>query len=575
MTLVKDSIFSTFKRTFSVLNDSQLRSSRVQVIYSIVYALLELVSVAILIPLIAQLSPSDSRSLDFLSIQFPEAENYFLLLIVAIASIFLIKNGAIMVIASKQAHFISNISTELSLLLFNRFYKQSWLNYISVNTEDYIRKIKEVPSDFAHHVLHNFIKIITDVFTGIIIIAFLSFTEIRIIFVLVGMLLPVWIIYLIFKQTVILNINKSFREITPVTSSILAQSVESFTETRLYGKENYFLKKYSTLRRTSSDYLAKLKAASHVPSLFFEVAGVIVILGLLYYTIQTGEGSSGLQLIALVTIAVYKIFPILNRVLNGIVQVMAYRYTVKELELALDANEEKVSKVEISFNSQIVFKNISFAYPDKASLFELKGIRLEIQKGDFIVITGPSGSGKTTLLNVMAGLLEGYSGEMSVDDITILPGKHSWNCQLSLVPQTPVILQDTIRHNIAFGADEKEIDDGLVSAAAKDAVIYDFINELPLGFNTMLGENGLTISGGQRQCIALARALYNKPQLLLLDEPTNQLDEVNKKNLLQSLKNSQSKGLTIILVTHDLIALNYCSKHIELRNGTIENTTPL
>lgn len=556
-----------------MLNASQLRGSRIQVLYSVVYAFLELVSVAVLIPLIAPLS--DSNTITFLNIQIPGVENHFLPLIIAIAAIFLLKNIVILIIASRQAHFISNISTELSLLLFNRFYKQSWLNYISINTEDYIRKIKEVPSDFAHHVLHNYIKIVTDILSGILIITFLSFTDIRTIFVLVGMLFPVWIIYLIFKRTVILNINKSFRDITPVTSSVLAQSVESFLETRLYGKKNYFLKKYSHLRKTSSDYLAKLKAASYFPSLFFEVAGVIIILGLLYYTVQKGKGNSGAQLIALVTIAVYKILPTLNRVLNGVVQVMAFRYTIKELELSLVDNEDEVPKDQIVFDNQIILDSLSFAYPDKASHFELKDIHLEIKKGDFVVITGPSGSGKTTLLNVLAGLLEDFSGEIKIDRRTILPAKHSWDYQLGLVPQTPVILQDTIRHNIAFGTDEEGIDDPLVTAVAKDATIYDFIKDLPLGFNTMLGENGLTISGGQRQCVALARALYNRPKVLLLDEPTNQLDEVSKKKLLQSLKNRQSKGLTIILVTHDLIALGYCNKHVELRNGTVEKITLL
>ncbi len=569
---MNDSIFATFKKTVSILSTSQKRSTRIQVLYSLVYAFLELISVAVLIPLISQLNHSASPGL--FNLQFPELENHLLLLILLIAITFLLKNVAIMVITSKQAHFTSDISTELSLLLFNNFYKQSWLNYIQVNTEDYIRKIKEVPSDFAHHVLHNFIRIITDILTGLVLITFLSLAEIRTLFVLVGMVLPVWVIYLIFKKTVIQNINKSFREITPITSAVLAQSVESFMEARLYGKENYFLNKYAMLRKTSSDYLAKLKAASYAPALFFEVAGIIIILGLLYYATLFPDKSTFLQLIALVTIAVYKIFPILNRMLNGVVQVMAYRYTVKELQFALEAKKEEHASHQVVFNEEIVLNNISFSYPSKSSHFKLKNINLEINKGDFIVITGPSGSGKTTLLNILAGLLDGYSGEIKIDTKSILPEKHSWNSHLGFVSQTPVILHDSIKKNIAFGTNEEEINNALVSTAAKAAIIFDFISELPNGFKTQLGENGLTISGGQRQCIALARALYHQPKVLLLDEPTNQLDEFNKKKLLQSLKNCQSNGLTILLATHDLIALGYCNKHVALRNGSVESTTP-
>jgi ABC-type bacteriocin/lantibiotic exporter with double-glycine peptidase domain len=572
---VKDSVFSTFKRAFSILSVSQLQRTRIQFFYSFVQAFFELVSVAVLIPLIAQLSKPGLNSISLFNIHMATGGDHLLLLIIIIIAVFLLKNIVLMITASRQAHFVSAISTEISLLLFSRFYKQSWLNYVSSNTEDYIRKIKEIPSDFAHHVLHNLIRILTDILTGVILITFLSLTDFRTILVLLGMLLPVWIIYLIFKRTVIQNFNKSFRDITPVTSSVLAQSVESFMEAKLYGKEDFFLTKYSWLRRTSSDYLAKLKTASYFPSLLFEFAGVVIILGLLYYATQIGGGNAALQLIALVTIAVYKIFPVLNRVLNGVVQVMAYRYTIKELELSLAANKAEKSKRQIAFNNKIILDHISFTYPDKTNYFELKDIHLEINKGDFVVITGPSGSGKSTLLHVIAGLLEGYSGQIKIDEHVYLASTHSWNGQLSIVPQIPVLLQDTIRQNIAFGINEELIDDQLLTETAKDATIYEFIKNSSLEFNTLLGENGLTISGGQRQCIALARALYNKPRVLLLDEPTNQLDGASKINLLQSLKNLQAKGLTIVLISHDLVTLTYSNKHVEIKNGTVEKITLL
>lgn len=567
---MSDSIYTLLEKIPRILSRDQLRKTKIQLLSSLALAPLELISVAALLPLITQMGSLEDHTWVTQRIENLTGEFSLPTLLLAIAVIFIIKNIAIGIINSRQAQFISDISTDLSVELFRATYGKSWQDYINTSTEDRIRKIKEVPSDFAHHVIHNLIKAAHDLIVSAVVIAFLTLADIKILFAILIIFLPVYLIYVFFKRTIVAEIDKSFRSLTPLTSAVLATGLESFAEAKLYGVQNYFIKKYAQLRKTSSDYLAKLKAAALVPPLFFELAGVLVILGLVFYVEQTDNRGRGIEFIGLTAIAVYKILPALNRILNGLVQIMAFRYTVDELALNRSETIVSTESTALNFKEKITLKNISLSYDVSTGPFELSDINLEIQKGDFVVITGPSGSGKTTLLNLLVGLLENYKGEIIIDN---MPRSKSnlmkWQSLIGMVPQMPVILHDSIQNNIAFGRELDEIDTKRMEDAATKATLLEFISRLPNGFQTLLGENGLSISGGQRQRLALARALYTQPQVLFLDEPTNQLDAESKQELLRSLKACHNGGMTIILISHDLMALDYCTQHFKIFNGRL------
>jgi len=235
-----------------------------------------------------------------------------------------------------------------------------------------------------------------------------------------------------------------------------------------------------------------------------------------------------------------------------------------ELEdLKKDYSEETIDG-KLLYNSMNCIKteNLSFSYDDDATVFDKAN--LTINKGDFIAIAGISGIGKSTLLKLLMGIIHQNDGYMYIetDDGKIPIGKNT-RSMFAYVPQGNMILSGTLRENIAFF--KEEADDERVIAAAKAADIWDFINELPSGLDTVVGEKGLGLSEGQIQRVAIARALYYDAPVLLLDEATSALDEATEEKVLENLHNIKDK--MCIIVSHKQAALNMCDKRLDINNG--------
>jgi ATP-binding cassette subfamily B protein len=181
---------------------------------------------------------------------------------------------------------------------------------------------------------------------------------------------------------------------------------------------------------------------------------------------------------------------------------------------------------------------------------------------------GDTGSGKSTLLNLIAGLLSPSSGKIVIDD-KVLTKNHinNWQNYISLVPQKIFLLDDTILKNIIFSDNDDKIDYNKLNLAINASDLKDFVNNLKEGLNTIVGENGQSISGGQRQKIGIARALYRNTNILILDEATNSLDSDSEKIIFNQLKKIGKK--TVFVVTHNKKNLIFCDQIIELKNSIV------
>ena len=214
-----------------------------------------------------------------------------------------------------------------------------------------------------------------------------------------------------------------------------------------------------------------------------------------------------------------------------------------------------------------MLKNVNFNYKntDKSSI---KNINLTISSGDKVGIIGKSGSGKSTLLKIILGLLKPQKGTIIIDN-KIIDTKDTiiWK-NLSYVPQDPYILDDTIKNNIAFGSSNEQIDEFLFEKVISCCELQDFVSNSKDGLDTYLGDRGVRMSGGQKQRLSIARALYSKPSVLFLDEATNNLDVMTEEKVLQNLKDF-SEDMTIIAISHKHNTFENYDKIIELDNGEI------
>jgi ABC-type multidrug transport system fused ATPase/permease subunit len=210
---------------------------------------------------------------------------------------------------------------------------------------------------------------------------------------------------------------------------------------------------------------------------------------------------------------------------------------------------------------------VTFKY-ENALKYALNNISIEIKKGEIIGLIGSSGSGKSTIVDLILGLLVPTEGKITVDDVDIRKGIRSWRSNVGYVPQTIYLTDDTIINNIAFGIDEKNIDLDQVTRVLKASSLDEFINSLPLGLYTMVGERGVRLSGGQKQRIGIARALYNNPSILLLDEATSALDSTTENEIMSTVFNLK-KDKTILIVAHRLTTVKYCNLIYKLESGNI------
>jgi ABC-type bacteriocin/lantibiotic exporter with double-glycine peptidase domain len=225
----------------------------------------------------------------------------------------------------------------------------------------------------------------------------------------------------------------------------------------------------------------------------------------------------------------------------------------------------------LELNKNICLKNIHYNYPN-ASKTALKNINLDIPAHKTIGLVGATGSGKTTTIDIILGLLEAQKGILEVDGKVIdINNKRAWQSSIGYVPQQIFLSDNTVSANIAFGVSINDINQAAVEQAAKIANLHEFvINELPLKYQTTVGERGVRLSGGQRQRIGIARALYHKPKVLVFDEATSALDNLTEKAVMDSVHNSEN-NITKILVAHRLSTVKNCDKIYLFEKGKVKN----
>jgi ABC-type multidrug transport system fused ATPase/permease subunit len=272
-------------------------------------------------------------------------------------------------------------------------------------------------------------------------------------------------------------------------------------------------------------------------------------------------------------VAIFRFLPSLNRLLNSFNTFKFFSNSIDFIydELSISRTSEVIEEEKnenyFEFYKQIELKNISFHY-EKKTLIILDDVNLIIKKNSINFIKGESGSGKSTLLNILCGLLSPTNGEVLVDNKNINSFLKSYQSKIGYVPQKTLLLEDSILDNIVFGQYQENFDLNLVKEVISKSKLNKLIDKLPNGLNTIVGERGSSLSGGELQRIGVARALYKKPEILILDEATSALDEETESLLLKEIFDLQ-KFITIIIVSHKKLEIEKEFELFELADSKI------
>lgn len=354
----------------------------------------------------------------------------------------------------------------------------------------------------------------------------------------------------------------------------ILENISNIKELKILSAEDTFFEKYQAVEKSYRKTQELQSFYNAIPPYLVEMLVVLALLILAcIISIQSPNDNSKLMAsFAIIVASLFRIAPALNRIQSSIININASRNFVKRINEKYEKYDFEHFKKEnlqsegiLGFHDKIELKNICFSY--NANKQVLKNISLTINKGDFVGIIGLSGAGKSTLADILTGLLPADSGEIIVDN-TELTQKNfqKFRRMLGYVPQQINILDKSIKENVAWGCEE--IDDNKVINALKSAQLYNVIEEYPQGIesNIIVGSNGL--SQGQKQRLAIARALYRDPQIIILDEATSALDVQIEHEITEMLKEI-STTKTIIAIAHRLSTLKACNKLIYMKNGTI------
>ncbi|MDP9048854.1 MAG: ABC transporter ATP-binding protein/permease [Bacteroidota bacterium] len=354
---------------------------------------------------------------------------------------------------------------------------------------------------------------------------------------------------------------------------VLSNTLTNVKDIKLYGRYAEFYKAndeksvpgaYATMKH------ANLQKLPTVWLEFIAVFSLIILIGVMIF-----RGNTLVSIIPMLTLfaaAMFRILPSMNRISSAYQIIKLYMPVIHSVHDELNmstgiSDQNNAVKHPLIFESKIELKNISFGYvSSQAPLFT--GLSLTINKGSYVGLIGQSGAGKSTLIDIVIGLLTPQAGSVEIDGQNIDHNLRSWQDQIGYVAQTINLMDDTIGNNIAFGIAKDDIDMQLLQQAIADAQLDDFINNLPDGLETMVGERGVRLSGGQRQRIGIARALYNNPSVLVLDEATNSLDPKTEAEIMKSIKLLKAKK-TILFVTHKNALLKDCDVVYEMKNRTL------
>lgn len=349
-------------------------------------------------------------------------------------------------------------------------------------------------------------------------------------------------------------------------------------ELRLLQRTSWTMRRYRKAADTLTATLAKQSVLSTLPRYFIEVLGFGgMLLVVLYLLASHGNVRDTIPLISIFAFGAYRMLPAMQSAYNSTVGLRFYAPVALTMEEELrSVTETRVfennggdEKEPLAFRSEIELSNVSFCFTQDRS-YALRDVTLTIPCHAFVGFAGETGAGKSTLADVILGLLPPETGEVRVDGVPLRGDTtRRWQRLLGYVPQDVYLADDTIESNIAFGLPPNMIDGSAAREAARLAQVHTFIEqELPEGYQTLVGDRGVRLSGGQRQRIGIARALYHRPEVLILDEATSMLDGETEARVFSAIENLTHE-VTVIVIAHRLTTIQRADTIYLLEKGSV------
>jgi ABC-type multidrug transport system fused ATPase/permease subunit len=570
-------MIANIKKIFEILDQYQKKKFYILFFLMFISMILEILGIASLIPLINFFLKNDLiyykqyiDKINFLD-NFSVLEIISLILF-SIILFFLIKNLYLAFYYWFESKIIYKIRFDLGVKLFKKYINKPYSYHVERNSSDLLSKIIQQAPAFGNAIM-SLASLFSNSILLIGIFAFLFILRPLETFLILLIIFFLSFIFFLLIKKKIFNIGKKTEEIERERLRVLQESFGGIKEINIYNAQNKFISLFIKL----SDRVANIGFVASffqkVPKVWFEVIIIFTTFSLLFYNLFFNFNNERILItLSIFLISSIKILPSVSAILIAMQNIKFSENSLINILKDLNADNNDLQNQQIFKNNDVVFKNeikffnVSFHYPNSNRLI-INDCNISIKKNDFICILGETGSGKSTFVDLLTSLVSPTNGKILVDNVDISENIYSWKNKISYVPQHPFLLDASIKENIIFYSTQDYSEEKFNESLNK-AELNELINRLPNGADSVVGEKGARISGGEKQRISLARAIYNDSEIIIFDESTNALDSEMEKKIMNTI--IKFKGIkTIIFITHKNDFLSMFGRKFKLENKTI------
>lgn len=541
-------------------------------------ALIEMIGVGLIAPYIAVIISYEQSLLQFSWFFDLFSKSYTEIQVITTISYALILIFSLKLISSIIVqYFIINFVQEkrlnLACRLFKSYQHMPYLSYKNKNSSEYIHRIQTLTYDYSNTVLAPLLKVTSDFIVGASLISLLFLYNPTVFISLISVMAVVIIGF----DTLTKHRVKTYGELCNTNAERMIkytkEAIGGLKEIRILGVESFFYEQFQKSLQIFTTYAKRIQIFTIVPRLLFEwclifflVAAVLIGIG------DPGQRMYLVSSLGIFAIAAIRILPMVNQLSSALLSIRASKNSIDILHAdCFERNiksDEKNVQVSEEFNS-LEFSNVSFSYSENQTSL-LKNVNLVIKRGQMIGVVGPSGSGKSTFLELMMGLLEPSFGLIQLNGKKLTTDRiQSWHKKLGYLSQKVFIADSTVVNNVALGVSDYFIDQDLAVSSLKRVNLLDNFNKNRDPLNTLVGEAGEHLSGGQAQRVGIARALYHGRDFLIFDEATSALDQAVEEKIVAEINKLRGKA-TIIIATHKHSNLKECDVIYGVENGVIQ-----
>jgi ATP-binding cassette subfamily C protein len=546
-------------------------------------SLLEILGIGLLIPFVALLGKPElvqtnhvvSAVYDFF--HFQSFAQFMIVVAASVAVVFILKSLLLLGISFWQAKFIFEKKVFLKTRLFHTYLTNPYPFHLKSDLARLQRNLELVESAMNNVVLQLF-YIVTELVLVACLFLMLLWANAVLTVATTVFLGGLFFIYYFFTKDRFRRMGEIANEHRVRALQQVNQGLGSIKEVKIFGKERFFAERFQHHSWRYAWQETKGELLTRTPRLLIEALIVgFVMLGVIVYFLIGNSTDKIFITLSLVAIVAVRLMPSLNRITSGWGSIKLYSVYFDQVydDLVASSRSEDTEQAPrnhepLLFRETIKLEDLSFVYED-CSKPALDRVSLLIPKNATVGFVGPSGAGKTTAIDIIIGLLKPSQGRVLIDGVDIYDNLRGWQDQIGYIPQAIYLCNDSIRQNVAFGNEPRDIDEAKVRQALRLAQLEEFVMGLPEGLDTEIGERGVRLSGGQRQRIGIARALYNDPSVLVMDEATAALDNETERAFMESLTNL-SGSKTILIIAHRLTTVQACDVIFFLKDGRLVAT---